>query len=70
MPSNHHEDEIFRQKRIVKNPIKFKLQLNEEQKQAKAKILINTLTVLAGKAGSGKTLLACNVALDGLLRRQ
>ena len=69
MTSNHHTDEVFRQKRTVKNPIKFKIQLNEEQKEAKAKILENTLTILAGKAGSGKTLLACNVALDGLLRR-
>ena len=69
MTSNHHTDEVFRPKRIVKNPIKFKLQLNEEQKEAKAKILENTLTILAGRAGSGKTLLACNVALDGLLRR-
>ena len=69
MTSNHHTDEIFKPKRIIKNPIKFKLQLNEEQKEAKAKILDNTLTMLAGKAGSGKTLLACNIALDGLLRR-
>ena len=69
MTSNHHKDEIFRKKRIVKNPIKFKLQLNEEQKEAKAKILDHTLSILAGRAGSGKTLLACNVALDGLLRR-
>ena len=70
MSSNHHNDEVFRQKRIVKNPIKFKIPLNEEQKEAKEKILYNTLTLLAGKAGSGKTLLACQVALDGLLRRQ
>ena len=69
MTSNHHTDEVFRPKRIVKNPIKFKIQLNEEQKEAKAKILENTLTILAGRAGSGKTLLACNIALDGLLRR-
>ena len=69
MSSNHHNDEVFRQKRIVKNPIKFKIPLNEEQKEAKEKILYNTLTLLAGKAGSGKTLLACQVALDGLLRR-
>ena len=67
MTSNHHKDEVFRQKRIVKNPIKFKIPLNEEQKAAKEKILNNTLTVLAGKAGSGKTLLACQIALDGLL---
>ena len=60
---------IFREKKIVKNPIKFKVQLNEEQKEAKQKILDSTITLLAGQAGSGKTLLACQVALDGLLRR-
>ena len=70
MSSNHHNDEVFRQKRIVKNPIKFKIPLNEEQKEAKEKILYNTLTLLAGKAGSGKTLLGCLVAVVGLLRRQ
>ena len=70
MPARTYEDEVFRQKRIVKNPIKFKIPLNEEQKLAKEQILNNTITVLAGKAGSGKTLLACQVALDGLFRRQ
>ena len=57
-------------KKVLKNPIKFKLQLNEEQKEAKAKILENTLTLLAGKAGSGKTMLACQIALDGLFRKE
>jgi phosphate starvation-inducible PhoH-like protein len=70
MASNHHDDEVFRQKRKPKNPIKFKITLNEEQKEAKAKILENTLTLLAGKAGSGKTLLACQIALDQLFTRQ
>ena len=69
MTSNHHNDNIFKEKRIIKNPIKFKIPLNEEQKKAKDEILNNTLTILAGRAGSGKTLLACQVALDGLLRR-
>ncbi len=70
MPSNTHTDEVFRKKRIIKNPIKFKLSLNVEQKEAKSKILENTLTILAGNAGSGKTLLACQIALDGLFRKQ
>jgi len=61
-------ENIFREKRRVKNPIKFHLQLNKEQKRAKEHILGNTVTVLGGKAGSGKTLLACQVALDGLFR--
>ena len=70
MASKSHTDEVYKTKRIPKNPIKFKIPLNEEQKSAKDNILNNTLTILAGKAGSGKTLLACQVALDGLLRRQ
>lgn len=69
MPAHSHDDDIFREKRKIKNPISFKIKLNEEQKLAKEQILDNTLSVLAGKAGSGKTLLACQIALDGLLRR-
>jgi len=67
--ANKHDAPIFREKRKIKNPIKFKIQLNDEQKIAKESILQNTITLLAGKAGSGKTLLACQVALDGLFRR-
>ena len=70
MTSKPHTDEVYREKKILKNPIKFKLQLNEEQKLAKEEILNNTLTILAGSAGSGKTLLACQVALDGLFRKE
>ena len=69
MASKHHTDDVYRPKRIPKNPIKFKLQLNAEQKEAKKAILNNTVTLLGGSAGSGKTLLACQVALDGLFRR-
>ena len=53
-----------------KIPIKFKISLNEEQKEAKSKILENTLTLLAGKAGSGKTLLACQIALESLFMKE
>lgn len=67
--SSPEAQETFREKRKVKNPIKFKIPLNEEQKLAKDIILNNTISVIAGSAGSGKTLLACQVALDGLLRR-
>lgn len=49
---------------------KLKLTLNEEQKAAKEVILQNTISVLHGKAGSGKTLLACQVALDGWLKKE
>ena len=70
MASKSHNDEVHRRQKILKNPIKFKLQLNEEQKRAKEEILNSTLTFLAGSAGSGKTLLACQIALDGLFRNQ
>ena len=50
-----HEDDIFKEKRKPNNPIKFKIQLNEEQKLAKAKILSDVVTILRGKAGSGKS---------------
>jgi len=69
MTTISHEDEIFKEKRKPKNPIKFKIQLNEEQKEAKAKILENTITLLAGAAGSGKTMLACQIALEKLFMR-
>lgn len=52
-----------------KGPIKFQLQLNEEQKIGKDVILNNAITILSGKAGSGKTLLACQVALDMLFKK-
>jgi phosphate starvation-inducible PhoH-like protein len=66
----NYEDEIFKEKRKPKNPITFKLQLNEEQKLAKAKILESTITLLAGAAGSGKTLLACQIGLERLFMRE
>lgn len=63
-------DEVFKAKRKPKNPITFKIQLNEEQKIAKAIILENPITVLTGSAGSGKTLLATITGLDLLFRNE
>jgi phosphate starvation-inducible protein PhoH len=62
-------EKIREEKQKPKGPIKFQLQLNEEQKEAKDKILNNAITILSGKAGSGKTLLACQVALDMLFKK-
>ncbi len=70
MPSNDYTDEVFVQKRRPKNPIKFNVTLNEEQKLAKKLILENPVTVLKGMAGSGKTLVATQVALDLLFTKQ
>ena len=58
------------EKRKPKGPVKFHLTLNEEQKLAKADILTNTVTLLKGQAGSGKTLLACQIALDMFFTRE
>jgi phosphate starvation-inducible PhoH-like protein len=44
--------------------------LNEEQKEAKSFILANKITVLKGQAGSGKSLVAAQVALDMLFNKQ
>ena len=59
---------------IEKNPpkgsVKFSLSLSEEQKLAKTQILNHPYNFIIGKAGSGKTLLACQVALDQFFKRQ
>jgi phosphate starvation-inducible protein PhoH and related proteins len=57
-------------KKTPKNPIRFLVNLNEEQKQAKQVILNNKITVIKGQAGSGKSLVAAQVALDLLFRRE
>ena len=51
-------------KREPKGQINFKLQLTKEQKEAKAKILNSTINILSGVAGTSKTFLACQIALD------
>jgi phosphate starvation-inducible PhoH-like protein len=57
-------------KKKLKNPIKFQVTLNEEQKSAKAQILGNKITVLRGGAGSGKSMVAAQAALDLLFTGQ
>ena len=65
-----NNEEVFREKRKPKGDIKFKLSLNEEQKEAKQVILDNPVVLLKGMAGSGKTLLACQIALDMVFKRE
>ena len=62
--------ETFKAKRTRKNPIKFNIQLNDEQKLAKDIVLNGVVTALRGRAGSGKSLLAANIALDLLFRNE
>jgi len=61
--------QIFKEKRKPKNPISFKITLNDEQKAAKEIILSTPVTLLRGMAGSGKTLVACQVALDLVFKK-
>ena len=49
--------------------VKFSLSLSEEQKEAKAQVLTHPFNFIVGKAGSGKTLLACQIALDMFFKR-
>jgi phosphate starvation-inducible protein PhoH and related proteins len=53
-----------------KNDIKFSISLSAEQKIAKSKILTTPFNFILGKAGSGKTLLAVQVALDKYFKRE
>ena len=58
------------QKPKPKNPIKFSISLNSEQKEAKERILNSKITFLKGQAGSGKSLLAAQIALDLLFKKE
>ncbi len=58
------------EKKPPKGSIKFSLSLSEEQKRAKTQILKHPFNFIVGKAGSGKTLLAVQVALDQFFKRQ
>jgi phosphate starvation-inducible PhoH-like protein len=57
-------------KRQPKGNIKFNITLSEEQKRAKENIIKHAFSFIVGKAGSGKTLLAVQVALDMFFKRQ
>ena len=70
MSSDHFTSDVFKEKRRPKNPIKFNVALDSDQKQAKSLIFQNTITVLTGAAGSGKTLVACQAALDMLFNKE
>ena len=58
--------------RIRKGEIKAigKVQLNDEQKEAKRMIIDNQIVVITGQAGSGKSLVCAQASLDFLLKRE
>ena len=57
-------------KKPPKGSVKFSLTLSQEQKKAKTQILKHPFNFIVGKSGSGKTLLAVQVALDQFFKRQ
>jgi phosphate starvation-inducible PhoH-like protein len=57
------------EKSVPKGSIKFSITLSEEQKAAKQAMLHHPYNFIVGKAGSGKTLLACQTALDMFFKR-
>ena len=46
------------------------VQLNDEQKEAKKLIIENQIVVVTGRAGSGKSLVCAQAALDFLKKKQ
>ena len=57
-------------KKAPKGNVRFSISLSEEQKQAKAQIRNHPFNFILGKAGSGKTLLAVQIALDSFFKRE
>ena len=58
------------EKKAPKGNVRFSLSLSEEQKQAKAEIRQHPFNFILGKAGSGKTLVAVQIALDSFFKRE
>ena len=59
-----------KEKRTPRGEVKFNITLSDEQKRAKENILNHAFSFIVGKAGSGKTLLAVQVALDMFFKRE
>jgi phosphate starvation-inducible PhoH-like protein len=56
--------------RVRKGEVKYNVQLNEEQKEAKRLVLENQIVIITGRAGSGKSLVGAVTALDFLTTKQ
>jgi phosphate starvation-inducible PhoH-like protein len=56
--------------RVRKNDIKYNVTLNEEQKLAKQLIIDNQVVIVTGRAGSGKSLVGAQTAVDFLNKKQ
>lgn len=58
------------QRRVLKNEIKYKVQLSEEQKEVKKAIRENQIVVITGRAGCGKSLVSAQTALDFIFKKE
>ena len=58
------------EKQPPKGKVRFSISLSDEQKLAKTSILYHPYNFVMGKAGSGKTLLAVQIALDMFFQRK
>lgn len=59
-----------KQKKVLKNEIKYEITLNEEQKEAKRLIRENQIVIITGRAGCGKSLVSAQTALDFLFKKE
>ena len=59
-----------KEKTPPKGSVRFSLSLSDEQKKAKTEILKHPFNFVVGKPGSGKTLLAVQIALDQFFKKQ
>ena len=58
----------MKQGKQIKGEIKYNIQLNEEQKEAKRLIRAHQVVIITGRAGSGKSLVGAQTALDMIFK--
>jgi len=59
-----------KEKKVLKGDIKYKIVLNEEQKEVKRLIRENQIVVITGRAGCGKSLVSAQTALDFIFKKE
>jgi phosphate starvation-inducible PhoH-like protein len=59
-----------KQKKVLKNDIKYAITLNDEQKETKRLIRENQIVVITGRAGCGKSLVSAQTALDFIFKKE
>lgn len=69
MSSKPVNDPVYKEKKIPKNDIKFNFSLTDEQKLVKASVYDKDVTFVLGTWGTGKTAVACQIALDLLFKK-